>query len=252
MKLRIIGYKTLVFTGAKEYKDYVRTLQLMPVKFNRDITDSHVREMKDSVQDIGVQRAMVVTRTSAFTGKKTDYTSDGQHLGVSILSIPDEELKGHFVVFVNEMEEISDIIPFVSRMNSTAKNWTLQDYLNSWVTHGLKDYKYLRNIKLSTGYSISGLIEAFSNKSSTGNADFKNGVLKLNKENGNRMIELYKKAVLMGLKDSNSAFLALVRFNIKNPNINEVKFLKGISKEKHFGSSFNRDSFIALFNNISI
>ena len=136
-------------------------------------------------------------------------------------------------------------------MNSTAKNWTLNDYLNAWVTHGLEDYDYIRNVSLKTGYGLSGLIEAFSSKIHSGNTDFKNGVFVANKENGLKLIELHKKAVAMGLRNCNSSFLAVVRFFVANPEIDEVKFLKGISKDKHFANKFNRDSFISLFKTIS-
>lgn len=244
--------QTLVFATVEEFKAFLKTVKTMPAMYNRVVKDAHVKRMAVSVGSIGVQRAINVIMTDVFTGKMEYYFADGQHLAKSILDTPDKKVDGHLVVFVNEIKVMYKIIPFVSQMNSTAKNWTLEDYLNSWVTHGTKDYEYIRNIKLKTNYSLSGLIEAFSNECCTGNLDFKNGVFVADKKNGNRMLDLYQKAVAMGLRDSNSAFLALVRFFIKNPNINEVKFLKGINKEKHFGGNFNRDAFIALFNNISL
>lgn len=243
---------TLLFKTVLEYKEFLRSVKVMPAMYNRVIKDAHAKSMGISIERIGVQRGINIIYTNAFTGEYEYYFADGQHLAKAILNTPDNKVKGHFVAMINEINAIYKIIPFVSLMNSTAKNWALEDYLNSWVTHGTKDYEYIRDIRLKTGYGLSGLIEAFSNRSSTGNTDFKNGVFKADKKNGTQLIELYQKAVAMGLRDSNSSFLALVRFFIKNPNINEVKFLKGISKEKHFGSNFNRDAFIALFNNISL
>jgi hypothetical protein len=55
----------------------------------------------------------------------------------------------------------------------------------------------------------------------------------------------------MGLRESNSSFLAMVRFRVNKPNLDEVKFLKAL-KKKHFKESFNRDAFIALFRNIPV
>jgi hypothetical protein len=56
----------------------------------------------------------------------------------------------------------------------------------------------------------------------------------------------------MGLRESNSSFLAITRFRVNKPNLDEVKFLKGIKKDKHFKESFNRDAFIALFRSIPV
>lgn len=242
----------LVFEKGGELKPFLREVNRMPSMFNRKVKDSHVKNMVRSVKNIGVQRAFNVIRTDVFDGTMSLYFADSQHLSEAVLSIPDEELFGGFIVTITNMDSIDKIIPFVSLMNSTAKNWGLEDYLNAWVTHGLEDYEYLRNIRLKTGYGLSGLIEAFSSKTATGNADFKNGVFRANKTNGMQMMELYRKAVSMGLRDCNSAFLALVRFFISNPVIDEVKFLKGISREKYFGNNFNRDAFIALFKNINL
>lgn len=242
--------ETHVFKSGKELKAFLKNVECMPTAFNRRVKEPHVKSMIKSVETIGIQRSINVINTKAFTGKSTLYTADGQHLTRGILNIPDEQLKGHFVVFVNTIDSINKIIPFVSLMNSTAKNWALDDYLNAWVTHGLKDYEYIKTIKITTGYSLSGIIEAFSNKPATGNTDFKSGVFKADKASGKKIIDLYQKAVIMGLKESNSAFLGLTRYYLSTPEIDEVKFLKGVKKEKHFGSNFNRDAFIALFKNI--
>lgn len=242
--------KVLVFKTGRELQDFLRGVQYMPTMFNRKVKDGHVKSMVGSIKEIGIQRVFNIIETKCFSGKNTLYFADGQHLAKGVLSIPDGDLEGGFVAFVNKVDKVDSVIPFVSLMNSTAKNWTLNDYLNAWVTHGLEDYLYIRNLHLKTEYGLSGLIEAFSNKSGKGSGDFKNGVFVANKENGLRLIELHKKAVSMGLRSCNSSFLAVVRFFLSNPEIDEEKFLKGISKDKHFGAKFNRDSFISLFRTI--
>ena len=242
--------KVLVFKTGKELQDFLRGVQYMPTMFNRKVKDGHVKNMVNSIKEIGIQRVFNIIETKSFNGEKTLYFADGQHLAKGVLSIPEGNLEGGFVAFVNKVDTVDSIIPFVSLMNSTAKNWTLNDYLNAWVTHGLEDYSYLRNLHLKTEYGLSGLIEAFSSKVNKGNLDFKNGVFVAHKENGLKLIELHKKAVSMGLRNCNSSFLAIVRFFATNPEIDEEKFLKGISKDKHFGAKFNRDSFISLFRTI--
>jgi hypothetical protein len=243
--------KVVVFKTGRELQEFLKGVEYMPSMFNRKVKDSHVKNMTRSIKEIGIQRVFNIIESKSFGGAKTLYYADGQHLGKGVLNIPEGDLKGGFVAFINKVESIENIIPFVSLMNSTAKNWTLNDYLNAWVTHGLEDYDYLRNISLKTGYGLSGLIEAFSSKVCSGNTDFKNGVFVANKENGARLIELHKKAVAMGLRNCNSSFLAVVRFFVTNPEIDEVKFLKGIIKDKHFANKFNRDSFISLFKTIN-
>jgi hypothetical protein len=173
--------QTIVFKTAKEYKKFLETVQVMPTAFNRKVKDSHVKSMVNSIGTIGIQRGINIINTKAFTGKSTNYTADGQHLSRGILNVPDEKLMGHFVVMINTIDSVNKIIPFVSLMNSTAKNWSLDDYLNAWDTHGLTDYTFIKTMRITSGHSLSGLIEAYSAKRVINNnrADFENGIYKI-------------------------------------------------------------------------
>ena len=120
--------KVVVFKTGRELQEFLKGVEYMPSMFNRKVKDSHVKNMTRSIKEIGIQRVFNIIESKSFGGVKTLYYADGQHLGKGVLNIPEGDLKGGFVAFINKVENIENIIPFVSLMNSTAKNWTLNDF----------------------------------------------------------------------------------------------------------------------------
>jgi hypothetical protein len=242
--------QTVTFDSKTKFKNYVSSINIMPTMYNRPVSQSHVKTMADSIKKIGIQRGLNVIVTSAFSkdGVQRKYFADGQHLAKAIALVDNKDLFGHLLGFENHVDNIEDIIPYVSQMNSTAKNWTLTDYLNSWCTTGLESYEYIRDLQRETGYSLNGLIEAFSNTRGFGNTTFKQGKFKPNKSVGNKTLSDYKGACEMGLNKGNSSFLAFVRIKTDFSKIDMAHVFNQIQRTKHlFGAKFNREYYLGLF-----
>lgn len=232
--------------GVQEYLQFLKTLELMPVRYNRAVKRAHARKMAQSVKLIGVRRTVVVFRTSCFDGVERLVIGDGQHLVTGILNLKSSEIYGNLSIEIIDVKDIADIIPFVSKLNSTAKNWSMREYLNSWVTHGVEDYKFLLTVHEETGFGISPLAEAYSGKRGDGNKAFKDGKFKVKKRTGNKVIDLYRNAVTMGLRDCNSSFLAMVRICTDFPKLNGTKLMYEIAQNPSFGAKTNREFYLAL------
>lgn len=238
--------RTKTFDSKTKFKNYLKKLKIMPMQFNRPTSEAHIKRMQDSVMNVGIQRGINVVVTDAFNGVMTPYIADSQHLTRGILNIKNADLFGHLIVFENHLDNQEDIINFVTRMNSTAKNWGLKNYLAAWCTYGLTDYKFLRAKHEETGYGISPLVEAYSNRRGFGNATFKQGKFVADKEVGNKIITLYETACELGLYKSNSSFLAFVRFYVDN-TVDDAELLNSISRSGNlFSKKFSRDGYLAL------
>lgn len=240
--------KQLNFDSPEEYIAFLKTLKTMPKQYNRDVVGSHAIRMMSSVKELQIQRGVVVIYTNLFGEGYQYYIADGQHLVNALINIPIKFVKGMLSVVINYMDDIDEVINFVSKMNSTAKKWGLANYLDAWYTCGYGDYALIREINLTDGFGISALVEAYSGKVASGNVDFKNGTFKANRKLGDKIIKLYRMAVKLGLRSSRSSFSAVIRFYFATPKFDEAYFLLGLRNGKHFGKKFQRDGYITLFN----
>ena len=240
----------IIFDKAKDFQKCLLDLEIMPKGFNRPTTDRHVQGMTLSILKLGVLRIINVVKTSAFGKKDGLYILDGQHLTKAILSLTPSQLKGVFIVNIIEIEEIEDIISTVSLINSTASNWTLEDYLSSWVAEGKKDYILLEDTLRRTKQNINSLIEAFTLEQGNGNKEFKEGRFKANKAQFDKVMKMYNSAVKAGLTHNQSGFKAVVRLKIKYPSLTETEIVNAIQKNPTFGFRNSRDGYIALFEDL--
>ena len=141
---------------------------------------------------------------------------------------------------------MDDIIPFVSKMNSTAKNWSTKNYLDAWATQGIEEYIYLKSQLQKHPYSLNQLLEIYVGKASH---DFKNGKAIVNKGRGNQVIRVYEEAVVLGLKRCSSSICATARL-FRQSTINEQDFLNMVSKNKTtFSHKLSKEAYLTLFKN---
>ncbi len=202
---------TLVFKTEKEFKTYLKGVNLMPTAFNRAVNENHSNKMLESLKEIKLQRAITVIRTSAFGKKDALYIADGQHLRKAILKST-KNLGGHLVVFENTIKDIEQIIPFVSRMNATAKNWSSKNYLDAWTTQGLEPYKILTEKLTNSKHTLNVILEAYVvNLGRSGNK-YKNGKIVVNEARGNTILRVYEEACKLGLYRSTTSAVATARF----------------------------------------
>lgn len=245
--------ETKVFDTPTKFKNYLKTIKIMPLSYNRPINDKHVAVMTKSVISIGVQRPISVVVTTAFNkkGLLESYTSDAQHLQRTILECENKKLFGHMVSFENHIEKLSDIIPFVSTMNSTARNWNLFNYLNSWCNDEEKeDYRFIKELQKSRKCSLNALIEAYLGERSKGNKTFKDGDFKANHEIGDKILTNYDKVTKKGwMNETKPSFNAFVRYSIDNLDKIEI-FVDNIRRNKIIltvDSDMTRDEFLTIF-----
>src|SRR6478736_5940063 len=149
----------IIFTKAKDFQKFLLELDEMPKGVNRPTRDKHTQVMTISVLKIGVTRMINVVRTSAFGKENGLYVLDGQHLRKAIIGIGANQLKGHFIVTIDDIDDREDIVSAISQLNSTASNWKLEEYLSSWVSLGYKDYIILEDTMRRTKQNINSLIE---------------------------------------------------------------------------------------------
>lgn len=247
--MKNLRQQTLVFNTPTEFKNYLKGVEVMPTAFNRAIKSAHSDKMAKSIKTIKVQRAINIIKTSAFGKEGTSYIADGQHLRDAILNTRDKDLGNHLVVFINEIDEVQNIIPFVSRMNATAKNWTRKNYLDAWTTQGVSEYKFLTNKLSETDYSLSILLEAYGlGGVSKQIEDFKNGLFKIEERKGGMILRAYEKACSVGLYRSTSSALATARFFWSQGQLAEEIFVEMVSKNSNtFKHKLNRDGYLGLF-----
>lgn len=237
----------LVFTSEKDYRNYLRNLNLMPEAFNRIVNQGHADKMGASLKQIKVQRAINVVRTSAFGKKDALYVADGQHLRTGILKNPKLRLGRNLVVFENDIKEIEEIIPFVSQMNSVARNWSLKNYLDAWTTQGVKEYVFLTEKFEKLPYTLSCILETYV--IDRGNvAAYRNGKVKINEFRGDQILKAYEGACKVGLNQNTSSLLATARFLKRGGQINVENFINMASKNSNtLKHKLNRDAYISLF-----
>lgn len=223
----------------------------MPKAFNRGVHQGHADKMGESLKQIKVQRAINVIKTDAFGIKGGLYIADGQHLRKSILSNPKTELGSHLVVFENDVNSIDEIIPFVSQMNSTAKNWSLKNYLDAWTTQGVKEYIFLSQKLQELKLPLSSILELYVINRKKKSLDYKTGKVKVDEFRGDQILKAYEGACAAGLNRNTSSLLATARFMKTGSRIPMESFINMVAKNSTtFKHKLNRDAYLGLFNSL--
>tara|TARA_R100001440_G_scaffold56898_1_gene76676 strand:+ start:457 stop:1218 length:762 start_codon:yes stop_codon:yes gene_type:complete len=174
------------------------------IKGNRDLVEAHVKKLSDQIAKKDFQIPIIVNEKME--------VCEGQHrleayksLGMPITYMIKEGL----------------VIQDIRKMNSTARAWTMQEFLDSHVTLGNKDYEVLKWFHEKYEFSISDSISMLNGKgwhSSEDLADFKDGNFKVTdlewaKDTADKIQQIgeyfpyYKKrsfvgAIISALKDS--------------------------------------------------
>jgi len=237
----------IIFDNAKDFQNYLSDLETMPKGHNRPTKDLHIQLMTVSVLKLGVTRMINVVRTSAFGKKDGLYILDGQHLRKAILSLSPSQLKGDFIVTIMDIDDTEEIVATISLLNSTSANYRLEDFLESWVTVGKKDYILLQDTLRRTKQKINPIVEAYSMQKSTGNKDFKEGRFTANQKQLDSILKLHNSAVKAGLTQTKGGFSAIVRMRIDYPHLSDTDIVNAVKKNPAFGFTSSRNSYIKLF-----
>jgi hypothetical protein len=125
---------------------------------NRDVVKSHVRTIRNSIEDMDCIRPLVCANVDFIDGIKRRYIVDGQHLFHALVDL-DREIP--YVMITCKTEE--ELIRKIAKLNASSKSWTLVDYVRSWSwLEGKEDYKKLLKAFNTIGLSINALVMCFS------------------------------------------------------------------------------------------
>ena len=139
----------------------------------RNINNSSVKAIMESMREHGIISAISVRKSSKFTGKYEVF--DGQHTveACKRLNLP---------VTYNEFEKVSNRA--MISLNGKSRQWKMQDYLGYGVTDGIEDYMFLNDVYKKERLPLTALIMMYGGV--YGNVAFKElrwGALTVNRGN---------------------------------------------------------------------
>lgn len=201
---------------------------------NRDLSSGRIDKLKHSINEYGLLRDVIVIETNLFGGRtKKMYIVDGQHLymACTALDILDElQVK----VCKKKFETISEIIDFVSTLNTTQTPWNLSNYINAYASTNMHlDYNKLIQKRIKFGLSYTLLAMIYGGVSNTAASNMlKRGKFKIvDEQKGDEVTKVIQDIVLI-IGRSNS--MTMNRFTVafynwyNSVNYDHQKFLEFI------------------------
>tara|TARA_R100001015_G_C4628904_1_gene189339 strand:- start:62 stop:835 length:774 start_codon:yes stop_codon:yes gene_type:complete len=201
---------------------------------NREVPESNINALKKSIQKNNALYLKPITIDNEYN------IIDGQtrYKACKQLDIP------FYVDIVNSMEwSKEDLIS----INTTQRNWKLQDYLRYYVKFNKDSYKAFEHfLKLHKHMTIQMLIVIFNKTNSRSQLNskiFKNGELKYDSTNESTILEwlgwlhqINKAPIFPSLNDStkrNQEFQCSLLKKFQSPNWDNCKFIKLLSEYPH-------------------
>lgn len=254
-----------VLLAERKYKDVYGNDKLYPaiclttdysmledLKGQRKTTPSHIKRLIESIVELNsVNREVVVVR---YNGEYT--IADGKHLlmGLMQLGLPVE------FKLIN-VDSLKDAIAVMRKMNSTSRNWTIQQFVNS-MSFINKDYAKLQKYYEETDITMNLLCGLLYNvqKFNPANANnaVKDGTFQIN--TSIKDVDLYIKRIkhfyaMTNLKNTQYCTWGLISFISDKSDVytsKETKFLTAVKevahKRKHTDKSFGeRKEYVDFF-----
>ena len=201
---------------------------------NREVPESNINALKKSIQKNNALYLKPITIDNEYN------IIDGQtrYLACKELDI------SFYVDIVNSMEwSKEDLIS----INTTQRNWKLEDYLRYYVKFNKDSYKAFEHfLKLHKHMTIQMLIVIFNKTNSRSQLNskiFKNGELKYDSTNESTILEwlgwlhqINKAPIFPSLNDStkrNQEFQCSLLKKFQSPNWDNCKFIKLLSEYPH-------------------
>lgn len=145
------------------------------LEFNREISLSHVNNMAESLLECTMLRLPVLGDITSFDTRKRDLVViDAQHLLYALFKLTPKEresigINGSIPCVVKVYKERREVISDVSKINSTQKGWSDQNYLDAWLAFGKENvehywnYYRLNNLMLQfPGVRIGFMLDLFA------------------------------------------------------------------------------------------
>lgn len=141
------------------------------IPFNRPTVPSHIKNLANSMNDIGFIGNVVVTRDM--------YVIDGQN------RIKAAQLSGSPVYYVQEnfdYKKNEKMVNLIVKLQQ-GKNWSLEDYLHAWMSFNKDTYMYINKIRTEYMLNVTHVLllaGEYSKGFRNGARKFKDGVLIFN------------------------------------------------------------------------
>jgi hypothetical protein len=201
--------------------------------FNREIKQSHVKELVESMKKYGFQGSLQVVYTSCIDGVKRYYVADGQHrlFAAKQLGLP---IKFEIV----KLKTKKECINFVAELNTTSSGWVSANFLDSFSDLGTSEYVKLKVLQKETGFQLTPLLEAFL--FSSDQKAYRKGEMKF--PNEKHSLEIINQMIDLNNYLPSKAFCrrAIVRV-MRNPKYNHKKMLNAIKEYNKLVGSFTEN-----------
>lgn len=158
-------------------RDY-NAFSYLPNKINRKLEKPHVKTLEYSLKAIGALRVVICAYVSFLDPNKL-YVIDGQHL-IEASMLTDDEIA--YVIL--EISTKKELVRTIALLNSSSKNWKIQDYVTSWAWL-LPDYRVINEAAMKYRLPLSAIICAYTLLDTRNTKPVREGEMKVtDKESG--------------------------------------------------------------------
>jgi hypothetical protein len=187
----------------------------------------------------------IILVESAIYGNKQLYVADGQHRLATAMYLG---VDAYGVIVDTTIKNVSDLVKFVASLNSAQKEWSLQDYVNSYAHLNLHDYVELLKIKNTTPYSVNLIANLLVGirKNGAVSEHIKNGVFKINhKENALNTLSLA--AILSKYEKVTGRMLLALNYVSNLREFNEEVFVEKFKENAKKVKELKLDDYTDIF-----
>jgi hypothetical protein len=223
---------------------------------NRAIYPAQVTKIAESLEKMGVVRAVIVAELSFITGKKTKYIIDGQHLFNALIRM------GWDIPYVTiQIKDKQELVETIALLNASSKTWSLLDYITAWgslVPDYIKLNHYFQVYDIDMGV-ISSVLSGTSTDGGNINKKIKKGEFRIINEKENveildRLTDVLKVVPRMNRVENRYLCREYIKFVRSTKSYNHTIFIEKLKKnKKQFVLATQEDGKLyELFSKISV
>jgi hypothetical protein len=184
---------------------------------NRDTTKSHIAKLVESMEEIYLLSPIIVNKDMAII--------DGQHRyeAAKVLGLP-----------IRYIVDKNADLRAVQLLNAKSKDWTPNDYMDSYIKLGYEEYKSYKKFKIDTGFTHNVCQELLSGgKSSRARTMFKTGEFQVKSLLiGYAVYDVIKECERLYDGANRRSFIYAIHTLLKNKNFKPKVFIKKLSAQR--------------------
>ena len=201
---------------------------------NRCIYPAQVTKIAQSLEKMGVLRAVIVAELSFITGKKTKYIIDGQHLFNALIRM------GWDIPYVTiQIADKKELVETIALLNASSKTWSLLDYITAWgslVPDYVKLNHYFQVYDIDMGI-ISSVLSGVNTDGGNISKKIKNGEFRIVNEIENveildRLTDVLKVVPRMNRIENKYLCREYIKFVRNTKKYNHAVFIEKLKKNK--------------------